>query len=68
MGLRSSSERDKLMGIVDGVVRGKELFLGVDGATGVADTLGVLCNEVSDDHDGTGGRFWFGETATFLAG
>lgn len=68
MGLRSSSERDRLMGNVEGVERWKGLGRGVTGVAGVAETLVFFGIDVSDDHEGTGGRFGLGDTAIFLAG
>lgn len=67
MGLRSSSERERLMGSVEGAERWKELFRGVVGVADVAAALLFLDVDVSDDHEGTGGRFGLGDTAIFLA-
>lgn len=81
LGLRSSSERDKLMGSVVVVVllccdcwRVKELLLGVAGVGAemlLLLFLLLLSNEVeepAEDHAGTGGLLILGETAIFLDG
>lgn len=62
-GLRSSSERDRLMGRVcivferDGVLGACLLLCGK-----------VVMEEGSLTQGGTGGRVWFGDTAIFLDG
>lgn len=59
LGLRSSSERDRLMGRLEGTPRWKELLRGVVGCPG-------LEIDGSEDHGGTGGLLRFGDNASFL--
>jgi hypothetical protein len=73
LGLRSSSESERLIGSVEfgfGVPRAEELVLDPidDVCDGVKPVNLVLFLEgvLSEPHAGTGGRVRFGETATFL--
>lgn len=63
LGLRSSSDKDRLIGNDGGTPgRWRELFRGVAGP-------GLFeCTEPSEDHAGTGGLFGFGDSASFLDG
>lgn len=59
LGLRSSSDRDRLMGRLEGTPRWNELLRGVVGCPG-------LEMDGSEDHGGTGGRLRVGDKASFL--
>lgn len=59
LGLRSSSDRDRLMGRLEGTPRWNELLRGVVGCPG-------LDMDGSEDHGGTGGRLRVGDRASFL--
>lgn len=68
LGLRSSSDRDRLMGRDDGAVpRWIELLRGVAGCCCPC-CCPDLDRDGSEDHGGTGGRLRLGDTASFLEG